>query len=174
MSTFIEYIGALFDHGEPLIGAVVIMIAAFLPRVQKCLDQHPNRRLLWVSLIFFCIFLAGFRTWKAEHDRYMSVVLRQKVPIQTIEGGDTYQILQDDYLLAFASVSNKTATLKLPPNPYRGQRFEIKDANGAISTSSPILIDGNGHKIDKDNTVKLIQPYGAVTVTYTGIKWIIT
>jgi hypothetical protein len=104
----------------------------------------------------------------------MSIVLRQKVPIQTIEGGETYQILQDDYLLAIASVSGKTTTLKLPTNPYRGQRFEIKDANGEISTSSPIVIDGNGHKIDNDNTMKLIQPYQGDTVTYTGIKWIIT
>lgn len=174
MSGFSEYLGAVFDHGEPLIGAVVIFIAAFVPRVQKHLDQHPQRRLLWVSLIYVCVFVAGFLAWKAERDRYMSVALRQNVPVQTIEGGDTYQILQDDYLLAIASVSDKTTTLKLPPDPYRGQRFEIKDANGAISTSVPIVIDGNGHKIDNDNSTKLIQPYQADTVTYTGIKWVLT
>jgi hypothetical protein len=174
MSPFFEYLAALFHHWEPLVGAALIVIAAFFPSVQKRLDQHPNRRLLWVFLLSLCVFWAGFLTWKEEHDRYIAVVFRQNVPLVTIEGGTTYQILKDDYLLAVASVHDKTTTLKLPTNPYRGQRFEIKDANGAISIASPIVINGNGYKIDQEDTKNMDSPYEALTVTYTGIKWIIT
>ena len=171
---FFEYLGDLFDHGEPLIGAALILIAAFFPRVQKYLDQHPNRRLLWVSLISFCVFFAGFLTWKAEHDRYMSAVFRLDVPTVTIDGGTTYQVLPDDYLLSVASIPDKKTTLKLPPTPHRGQRFEIKDANGAVSPSSPIVIDGNGNKIDQRTTWELPTAFSAITVTFNGIRWIIT
>jgi hypothetical protein len=73
-----------------------------------------------------------------------------------------------------ASVPDKTTTLKLPSDPYRGQRFEIKDANGATTDATPIVIDGNGHKIDHDDTRNMTGPYEAITVTYTGVKWIIT
>jgi hypothetical protein len=85
-----------------------------------------------------------------------------------------YQVLPDDYLLSVASVLDKKTTLKLPPNPHRGQRFEIKDANGAVSPSFPIVVDGNGNKIDQGDTWNMQSGYSAITVTYNGIKWIIT
>jgi hypothetical protein len=123
MSAFGEYLVALFEHWEPLVGAAAIVLAVLWPRVHKWLEQHPNRQLLWVCLFSFCLFLAGFLTWKDERDRYIAEVFRQQVPTYTIEGGATYQISRDDYFLAVASVPDKTTILKLPPDPYRGQRF---------------------------------------------------
>jgi hypothetical protein len=174
MSSFFEYLPALFDHWEPLVGAVVIVVTAFVPSVEKSLAQHPNRRLLWVVLLSSCLFFAGFLAWKEEHDRYIAAVFRQIVPVVTVEGGTTYQILKDDYLLAVASIHDKTTTLKLPSNPYRGQRFEIKDANGAISPSFPIVVNGNGNNIDQKATFDMNQPAQAIAVTYNGIKWLVT
>jgi hypothetical protein len=174
MSDFAEYVAALFHHWEPLIGAMLIFIAAFLPRVQNFLDEHPKRRKLWVWLILICAFLATFFAWKDEHNRYMSAVFRLDVPTVTIEGGTTYKVLPDDYLLSVASVPEKKTTLILPPNPHRGQRFEIKDANGAISLAFPIVVDGNGNKIDQTNTFDMKMPDQAIVLTYNGIKWIVT
>jgi hypothetical protein len=178
MSEFAEYIGALFLYLVPVMGAgpffVDRLITWFCPKGRQWLDAHPQRRQIYLWSFLLSLFVAGFIAWKVEHHKYMSVVLRKNVPTQTIVGGETYQILRDDYLLAVVSMSDKTTTLKLPSDPYRGQRFEIKDANGMISMSNPIVIDGNGHQIDRDNTMKMIQPYEAITVTYSGIKWIIT
>jgi hypothetical protein len=126
--------------------------------------------IYYLNLCFF----AGFLTWKAEHDRYMSAVFRLDVPTVTIEGGTTYQVLADDYLLSVASAPNKTTTLKLPPAPHRGQRFEIKDANGAVTPTSQIVVDGNGSNIDGRPTWVLPTVYSAITVTYNGIQWLIT
>jgi hypothetical protein len=120
------------------------------------------------------VFFAGFLTWKEAEDRYRSVVFLHNVPTQRISGGDTYLIERDDYLLVVASSPTKPTTLKLPPDPYRGQRFEIKDENGAVSASAPIVIDGMGHQIDAGNTIEMQTPYRAITVTYSGIKWVLT
>jgi len=178
MSEFGAYVAALFANLLPVLGAgpflIDRLITWFWPRARKWLDNHPQRRQIYSGIFLLSLFFAGFYAWKGEHDKYMSAVFRENVPTETIAGGETYQILRDDYLLVVASLPDKTTTLKLPSDPYRGQRFEIKDANGAISPSYPIVIDGNGHKIDRDNVVNMIAPYQAVTVTYSGIIWIRT
>jgi len=107
-------------------------------------------------------------------DIYISVAFVHSVPTQTVLGGDTYKILRDDYLLVVASSPTKQTTLQVPADPYRGQRFEIKDEKRAVSPSSPIVVDGTGHQIDGGNTRNMMMPYEAITLTYSGIKWVIT
>ena len=123
MWEFGEYIGALFVYLIPVLGAgpflVDRLITWFWPHGRKCLDGHPQRSRIYLWSVLTSLFVAGFFAWKDEHDRYMSAVLREKVPTQTISGGQTYQVLRDDYLLLVDSVLNKTTTLKLPSDPYR-------------------------------------------------------
>jgi hypothetical protein len=178
MSEFGAYIAALFIHLVPVLGAgpflIDRLITWFWQRGRSWLDQHPQRRRIYLGCFLFSLVIAGFTAWKAEHDRFMSSVFRLDVPIVTIEGGKTYKVLPEDYLIAVASVTNTTTTLLLPPNPHRGQRFEIKDANGAISPSFPIVVNGNGNNVDQKTTFEMNQPAQSIVVTYNGIKWLVT
>jgi hypothetical protein len=172
MSEFGEYLAALFLKLIPVLGAgpflIDRLITWFWPKGRKWLDAHPQRLSIYLWAFLLGLFFAGFFAWKEERDRYMASVFRLDVPTFMIEGGTTYRVLPEDYLLSVASVPDKKTTVILPPKPHRGQRFEIKDANGAISLNVPIVVDGNGNKIDRDNTWNMQSPFSAIIVTYNG------
>jgi len=52
----------------------------FFPHVQEWLDHHPNRRLVWVSLISFCVFFAGFLTSTKPWNQNLSAGSLIQVP----------------------------------------------------------------------------------------------
>jgi len=131
------------------------------------------RRNIAIYIIVGGVFGAGFLVWQDEHRRRVALETGRAVPIATVEGGSSYDVAADDFVVAVLTVSGAPTKVNLPVNPMRGQRLEIKDAAGNASTGG-IVVNGNGRDIDNEHQVIIGNSYAAITITYTGIRWIRT
>jgi len=174
--TFKEYMDLLFKQYEMLFLIPLGGIAFCRPDLIRKLNLE-NRKVVALSIFSICIFLSGFSTWKTERDKYMSPVFGQLVPVVRIDPGP-YSISKDEYLLSVASSPDKQTVIELPRDPYVGERFEIKDANGYAEKLN-IIVEGNGHKIDGNDkeprdTYPIYTNFMSIVVTFDGSQWLVT
>jgi hypothetical protein len=170
-----EYVARLTEDWELLLMSLGVFaftgFLSFLPPVERTFELDKNKRTLGcVSFLAFWLFIAGFEAWKAEHDKFKSPVFGHLVQTHQVLSGDTYDVLPEDYLITVVTSPDKQTRIKLPRNPYNGERFEIKDAGGHAWELN-IIVDGNGHTIDGGNTTPVYTNYGSITVTFDGTQW---
>lgn len=65
----------------------------------------------------------------------------------------------------------KGGTVALPPAPIpQGMNIVLKDEGGG-ATQFPIIIDGNGNKVDGRSSIRISKDYGSVHLRFDGSGW---
>ena len=77
-----------------------------------------------------------------------------------------YSLLDTDFIVV-VETSKSAVTVKLPAHPVSGQIYVIKDGGGMAGTYN-ITVDGNGNRIDGENTSVILTNYGARSFCFIG------
>lgn len=106
----------------------------------------------------------------------MEVKYGQKIGIKTINQADpaTYQIKQEDYLIAVKDVGvARTITLPPPATIGIGKIFVVKDVSGSCSATTITINPHNSETIDGDTSTALNINFESLSFFTDGTNWYI-
>ncbi len=95
---------------------------------------------------------------------------RQEVSLAAL-GADYTIASTGERILCITAISGSSGTMLLPASPSVGDSYLIKDAHGHISGSHTVVLDGNGHEVDGNDTITIGDAYFAIRVVFMDGGW---
>ena len=102
---------------------------------------------------------------------YNKIYLLAGQRINLADIGTTPFDVPDGYFTMMVDTSVIAITINLPPNPVKGDLYQIKDSAGNAVTN-PITVSGNGHNIQGSASYLInTANYPSALFVYGGTQW---
>jgi len=111
---------------------------------------------------------AGSNEQMRIETNFVSFLTGQRINIADV--GTTPFTIPDGYYVIMVNTSTSAMTIYLPPNPIKGDTYQIKDVIGNAGANN-ITINGNSHNIDGGSNYTISTNYGSVVITFSGSRW---